>query len=729
MSQPPPHPDNHRSSRVTPAAGAGGATGATGAPASTPALAELADELGIDTSYVNVTGDTITASDQSLLSIMRALGVDIESVDGATAARDKHRARLARQLIDAVHVVYDGESVPLRVTSQPVGAMKLTLTLDDGTKRTLDEPTLPAGLPFGYHDVTISVAGQKPATSRIISAPKLAHRGRHPRTWGLFAPLYSLRSTHDWGIGDLGDMRDLLEIVGEDGGGLVGSTPLLATFLESPFEPSPYAPVSRLFWNEEYVELEQIAEFRTPQVAALVRDPEIEQTRQALCATTHVDHRAVYALKRTLLEACATELFDRGGPRLKAFEQWRDHEGGKLLLRYAGFRAAIERDGLRPDRDAKLPIDSPEARYHLYVQWCMAEQLAALGDGEARAGLYLDLPLGVHPDGFDMWEWQHLFAPGMSVGAPPDPLALGGQDWGLPPLHPQLLREDGYRYTIACIQHLFRHAATVRIDHVMGLHRLFWVPSELETSEGVYVRYCADEQWAIVCLESHRRGAQVVGEDLGTVPAAVREAMTEHQARRSYVLQFELTLDGKMGAPAFSPAPAGSLATLNTHDTPTWAAVWAGLDTKARTKFIEYVAPEIGTNAIKIVTSTTPQAAAAAASYVLAAGDADAVIFNLEDLWGELEPQNVPGTTSQEAPNWQRKALRPIEEIRAADQWRSMFRALTTARMKDTDTNMTPPGKQTTGPRVRHDVSLLTPDDIHLFNEGTHNKLHHKLGA
>ena len=246
---------------------------------------------------------------------------------------------------------------------------------------------------------------------------------------------------------------------------------------------------------------------------------------------------------------------------------------------YARFRAAGERQHApwpawpAPLRDGVIKegdYDEEAMRYHLYVQWLAHQQLQSLSQKAREKGvrLYFDLPLGVHPDGYDVWREPNLFVLGASAGAPPDAFFAKGQDWGLPPLHPERLREQGYRYYIACVRHLLQMAGILRIDHVMGFHRLFFVPRGMKANQGVYVRYRAEEFYALLALEAHHHQAIIVGEDLGTVPPEVRPAMERHGLHRTYVAQFSLTPDARQ---ALLPPSSNMVASLNTHDTPTFA--------------------------------------------------------------------------------------------------------------------------------------------------------------
>ena len=291
------------------------------------------------------------------------------------------------------------------------------------------------------------------------------------------------------------------------GGNVVGTLPFLASFLDKPCDPSPYTPVSRLFWNEFYLDLTRVPEMaRCPEAQALAEATEFKSEIEALRGQRLVDYRRLMALKRVVLEKLARNLTTGSDKRREAFEGFvKEHEG---LLEYARFRATVEsrgetwRNWPQPLRDGVLSEGdcSREAEhYHAYVQWLADEQLqhlSAQAHGK-RMSLYLDLPLGVHGDGYDTWRERDLFVAGVAAGAPPDALFHQGQNWGFPPLHPQKMREQGYRYAIAYLNHHMKYADILRVDHVMGLHHLFWVPQGMPATEGVYVRYPADEMYAI----------------------------------------------------------------------------------------------------------------------------------------------------------------------------------------------------------------------------------------
>ncbi|HZO99776.1 MAG TPA: 4-alpha-glucanotransferase, partial [Terriglobia bacterium] len=297
---------------------------------------------------------------------------------------------------------------------------------------------------------------------------------------------------------------------------------------------------------------------------------------------------------------------------------------------------------------------------------------------KARAsgpGLYLDLPLGVNPDSYDVWREREAFASGIAAGAPPDPFFAKGQNWGFPPLHPEGIRTQGYRHIIQYVQHHLRLAGILRIDHMMGFHRLFWIPHGLGAREGVYVRYASDELYAVFNLESHRHRSVLVGEDLGTVPAEVPASMARHHIHRMYVLQYEVQPQYQNALTAVYP---GSVATLNTHDMPPFAAFWHGLDIEDRVQLgilepmvadeerrkrqalLDALVRSLREAGYVVGNGSDPQVVLRACLAHLSNNPGMVTIVNLEDLWLETKPQNVPGTW-RERPNWSRKARYSME--------------------------------------------------------------------
>jgi 4-alpha-glucanotransferase len=575
------------------------------------ALRDRARQYGIETSYIDAAGKRQQASKDAL---------------AAAVALRSARVREPRPFEPVV--VAWGSAPPEIATLD--AATEWDLALEDGSWRAGRGPIREA-LPHGYHVLRILSHEGVEHEILIIAAPRKAQAPRE-RAWGLFAPLYAAHTRRSWGAGDLGDLLSYASWIGHYDGSVVATLPMLAAFDD---EPSPYSPVSRLFWNELYLDVTRLPELRV--------DDDID-----LGAIAHlrqmplVDHAAVRREKRRVLERCAA----RFAPDIE-FEKFAAGEAGE----YARFMAAT------PE----------ETRYHLYVQYRLAQQMREVANVARRlgTGLYLDFPLGVHPDGYDASRYAHVFAKNVSVGAPPDLFFTKGQNWGFAPFDPDAMRENRYDYFRKAIRNHVAHAGILRIDHVMGLHRLFWIPNGLDAKDGVYVRYNAEELYAIVTLESRRHGCTVVGEDLGTVPPEVPRMMKRHGLRQMYVVQYE----AKPEEQPLNDPPRESVASINTHDMPTFAGWWNGRDIDDRVTM--GLLDEVGARReretrerIRRALSTSPDARQALEELLvqLASSEAEIVLINLEDLWGELEPQNVPGVRER---SWRQKFRLGLEDAMA----------------------------------------------------------------
>jgi 4-alpha-glucanotransferase len=518
--------------------------------------------------------------------------------------------------------------------------------------------SLPTDLPPGYH--TLSLRDEAEPTKLIVAprrCPVPSQRG-----WGWAAQLYATRSSASWGIGDLADLRRLGAWASRLGARMLLINPLTAALPLPTQQASPYCPSSRRFLNPLYLRVEDI-----PGAAALGPDLDrLSALGRALNAERRIDRARVFALKREALEA----LWRRDAGRDPAFEDFV-RRAGQALLEFATFSALAERYGggfrrwpgayQRPDAPAVAAFADAHAgrvRFHQWLQWRLDAQLARAC---APAPVMQDLPIGVDPDGADAWAWQDSLAIGASIGAPPDRYVKRGQDWGLPPFVPHRLRAAGYQPFIETIRAALRYAGGLRMDHVMGLFRLFWVPAGATPAEGGYVRYPADDLLAIVALESQRAGAVVVGEDLGTVEAGVRERLADHGILSYRVMWFE---DGPT-----SRYPPLAMAAITTHDLPTIAGLWSGADI-AEQRALGLEPNEVALEATRKRLGSAIGAAAepslddvvAAAHGVLAAAPSLLVTATLDDALMVAERPNVPGTTA-ERPNWSLALPEPLERL------------------------------------------------------------------
>jgi len=661
-------------------------------------LRRLARACGVQTAYYDILRRRVEVPRDTLLGVLAAFGEPADSPAGiADALRERERAADMR-ICEPVIVAWQGErrAVPLRLPERG-SRIRIRLRTEDGDVREIPRRrsgtttvALPPDLPPGYHTLEVET-GSRRAEALVIAAPPRAWPDgeKREKRWGVFLPLYALRSKRNLGAGDLTDLEGLLSWTAARGGSVTGTLPLLAAFLDEPFHPSPYSPASRLFWNEFYLDLRRDPVFRVSRRAReIAQSPSFRREVGTLRRGRLVDYRRGMALRRKVLEAMAETFFAGGGDRDPGFRRYRAERPD--AQEYAAFRAAGESLRApwaawpRPMRDGEIPPSAfreRDRRTHLFVQFAFDRQFREITGAAERRGqsLYLDLPLGVAYDGYDVWRYRDLFVLDVAAGAPPDDFFTRGQNWGFPPMHPERIREEGYRYYRACLRHQLRHAGILRIDHVMGFHRFFWIPKGMEAHEGTYVRYRAEEFYAILALESHRHRSTIVGEDLGTVPPDVRPAMARRGIRRMYVVQFALSTDpGK----ALGRVPRGCLASVNTHDMPTFSSFWEGGDIREReslglldAKGKREEAARRGAQKRALaeffrangrLAGPAVDAGRALSSCLehLADSRAGTVVVNLEDLWRETEPQNMPGTWKERS-NWVRKARHSLEDLRS----------------------------------------------------------------
>lgn len=699
-------------------------------------LTELARHFGVQPSYIGMDGKRRHADADSLQAILGALGVSLDRVADAGAALQEERLQAWRRRLEPVTVVWGRSAGVVEYRPSPEAPEQpLNIELATAEGKTFHESFQPellntlrletiAGrdypvkaiplpkLPYGYHTLRVESGGET-AETMVIVAPRQAyeHKGEDG-LWGVFLPLYALNSQHSWGAGDLGDFERLVDWTQGLGGSVVATLPLLATFLDEPFEPSPYVPASRLFWNEFYIDMERIPELQeSPAARAIIAGEDFQQALRTLRAAPNADYRGVMELKERVLRELALEFFSRGesSPRFAAFQEFTRQF--PAAGDYAAFRAACRAqhgswhtwpESMKQGELTPADYDEETKRYYLYSQFIVQEQMDRLSEHARRGGpgLYLDLPLGVNPDSYDVWRQRDSFAWGVAGGAPPDLFFSKGQNWGFAPLHPLRLRQGRYRYIIDCVQRLMRQAGVVRIDHVMGLHRLFWVPNGMEATKGVYVSYRADELHAILNVESHRYRSMIVGEDLGTVPTEVRRAMKRHNVHGMYVLQFCIQPKTEC---LVAPVNPGVVASVNTHDMPSFAGFWQGREIDDQLD-LGLIKPEEEAEARRRRAATRETLVAflekqkllgrdsgeeraelprhdllRAVHEYLGRGPARMVLVNLEDLWQELRQQNVPGTSS-ERQNWRHKARFSLEEFTSQKAVRELLEAVARAR-------------------------------------------------
>jgi 4-alpha-glucanotransferase len=576
------------------------------------------DEFGIDHRYVDAHGEEREVSPDAIRVVRERIG---------TPPSDRPPAPL---------VVRPGATVPAG-----------TLTTEDGGSVPVDG-VLPPDLPLGYHRLVDPEGRARP----LILSPGRAHLPADLRAWGWAVQLYATRSAQSWGIGDLGDLARLTRWSARElDAGFVLVNPLAAAAPNLPQQPSPYYPASRRFRSPLYLAVEEV-----PGAAEVTDVTEVARVGRLLTRRREIDRDEVWRLKLIALEAVWDarrsradddfEAFRRtGGESLQTFATWcalaEEHGGGwrswPAELRDPANGAVAEFAAARADR----------IRFHSWLQYLISRQLEA---STTELRVIQDLPIGVDPQGADAWAWQDLLARDVSVGAPPDAFNTRGQDWGLPPFVPWRLVDAGYQPFVETVRASMAAGGGLRIDHVMGLFRLWWVPTGAEPSAGAYVRYPADDLLDIVALESTRAGALVVGEDLGTVEPGVREALAEHNVLSYRVLWFE------EDDPAEWPATA--MAAVTTHDLPTVAGLWSGSDLDEQRK-LDLAPNEEGMQQMRdrlaaaggLVDDASAAEAVRAAYATLARAPSVLLAASLDDAFAEHDRPNLPGADGHRA-NW-----------------------------------------------------------------------------
>ncbi|GEK00927.1 4-alpha-glucanotransferase [Streptomyces sp. 1-11] len=678
-------------------------------------LARLAALHGVDTSYSPAPDRTVDVPASAVVAALAALGVDAGTPDAVRAALTARERELRERLLPPTVVHWAGDpDGPAALAALPAGT-RLTVETEQG--ELLDTA---GGLPLGVHRVTAAAPDGRTGHCHLVVAPD-----RLPtpatRSYGLLVQLYSLLSRRSWGMGDLGDLAELAGWAGRTAGaGFVQVNPLHAAVPGAPTDPSPYRPSSRRFPDPVHLRVELIDEY------AYVEDQErvralLERAGRlradVLDKGALIDRDAVWELKREALELVLAVPLGPG--RQAAYDAFRAEEG-QTLEDHATWYALAEIHGsdwhrwpagLRDPRSA----ETARARAALADRVDFHARLAWLTDGQLRAaqraaleagmsvGIIHDLAVGVHPQGADAWAQQDHFAAGMSVGAPPDAFNALGQDWGLPPWRPDRLAASGHAPYRRLLRALFRYTGALRIDHVMGLFRLWWVPQGSPPTEGTYVRHDAEAMLALLALEAFRAGAVVIGEDLGTVEPGVRETLQRRGVLGTSVLWFERDWEGDGRPLPPEHWRADCLATATTHDLPPTAARLTGDHVGLRDR-LGLLTRSAAEESAEAAADTAEWLALLGSLGLLdspAAGppgsDEEAEIqgvhrfllrtpARLVGVWlpdgvGDRRPQNLPGTWD-EYPNWRLPVAdaegRPVtlEELAASPRLRALLDVL-----------------------------------------------------
>ncbi|MGY3340514.1 4-alpha-glucanotransferase [Streptomyces filamentosus] len=638
-------------------------------------LTALAEAHGVAVSYRTDRGLEVPVPRDTLVAVLAACGVDGSTPAAAGAALAAHRAARARRLVPPC-VVVDGPGGPL--PRLPRGA-RAEVRCADGRVRGLADGPLSAG----RHALTVEADGRRD-TAVLLVAPE--RPGPAPYSWGFLVQLYFLLSRRSWGMGDLGDLSSLVSWAGRElGADFVQLGPLHAMEPGPLPDPSPYRPSSRRFPDPMHVRVESVPEFagladgprgrvrhladRAAELNASVLEGSSLIRREEVRDLKLRALREVYEVPRTPAREAAFAAFtDREGADLTDFATWcalAEVHGPAWRSWPAGLR-----DPRSPEVARARRVLAASVGFHRWLAWITDEQLAgaqrAARDAGMRIGLVHDLAVGVAPEGADAWALRHCLAEGMSVGAPPDDFNPAGQDWNQPPWRPDALAAEGYRPLAALLRSGLRHAGALRVDHVMGLFRLWWVPEGRPPSEGTYVRYDGAAMLAVLAAEAADAGALVIGEDLGTVEAGVREALADRGVIGTAVQRFEYEggSEGRLGPLAPEKWREHCLATLTTHDLPSTAAWLSGehVDLRDRLGLLTRPVAEERAEAARerdgwlaelerLGLLPDPAGEVAALHAYLGRTPARMIGVWLPDLTGDRRPQNLPGTAGPH-PNW-----------------------------------------------------------------------------
>jgi 4-alpha-glucanotransferase len=687
-----------------------------------PALHALSRRAGILDEYVDQSGQEVrVTSDETRIAILAAMGMPAATEEEARNSIERLTRAEAARLLAPVRVVVRGSGSGLGIGRHHLGRgdLEIELRLESGSAergtwpmeaQRSDAPEFDVStLPFGYHSLRVTSADGIRDEQTLIVVPDscVVPNARYA---GLTVQLYTVRSARNWGIGDMTDLGELLAFAGERGMAFVGVSPLHA-LRNRGYDISPYAPLSRLFRNPVFIDPDDIPEIAETELAGLPYTPAVRAELERLRATDSVEYDAVMDLKdrtlrtihRTLRETSARE----GSTWRDAYQEFLA-EQGDALVDFATHQALSDHftpegssppswhdwpESYRDPRRAEVARfreeHELEVDYHCWAQFILDRQLRAAAQRGADAGttigVYQDLAVGSAAHGSDPWAFGYLFAHGVALGAPPDDYARQGQNWGLPPLNPRALAEDRYRYWISLVRSGLRHAGALRIDHVLGLFRQFWIPAGMDGQHGAYVRFPTQDLLGVLALESMRHQAVIVGEDLGTIPPEVPSTLRQRGVLASRVMFFEREWDGRF-KPSSMYEPL-ALATADTHDMATLSGFWRGRDIELRRQVGLLTTDEEAWHAWMsrdadrghllrllqqegVLTTVDPPPSddelRGAIHAFICRTPSLLVGLSLDDLAGEVEPVNIPGVGVDRYPSWSRRLKMPLEELRVS---------------------------------------------------------------
>jgi len=722
-------------------------------------IAQLAQLVGFHQSYVDSYGEVVFAKDQARHALLQAMGYDLSSNEVLQTQITTLHQQAWRNMLAATHIakceeqqhavtlslpVNDVDQISWQITTEAKEFQQADISISDlaeldrthldgqlFVKYQLALPTLEQG----YHQLSVSY-GDNTASCHLIFAPKTSYSPQEScaeKMWGYAAQLYSVQSDNNWGMGDFGDLLNLVDKSAKQQVSAIGLNPLHPLYPSNPAHRSPYSPTSRCFLNVMYIDVTRVPNFSACQQAQQrVNSDEFQAKLAYAKGTSLIDYPAVADVKYQILELLFTDFSDEKNAQanqalLAEFNEFKTSQGDDLLLLttfdalYEHFRKQDENAYgwkmwpaayQQPNTDEVKAFQVSHAdrvNYFAFLQWLAHRQLTAVADLAKEQGmpigLYLDLAVGCDGSGVDVWCDKEVYVSGAAVGAPPDAMNTLGQDWGLTPINPVALKQQGYLPLVKALRSNMKYAGALRIDHILGLMRQYWVAPGMAADEGIYITFPLEDILRIITLESRREACVVIGEDLGNVPDGFGEIMAAAGLLSYKVLFFERWDSGLFMRP--EEYPAQSMVTVSTHDLPTLTGWWTGRDLEWRQELGLYPNEQMGQqertsriedrsllvaalNDLEVIDiSEAPQQAPAkmntelsvAVQKYMARAPSHIQLIPLEDALEVVEQVNVPGTIEQH-PNWLQKLPVTLDDFFQTDSVSAITSAMQQARPK-----------------------------------------------
>jgi len=718
-------------------------------------IEQLAELLGFHQSYIDSYGRLVLAKAEARHSLLNAMGYDLSSEEVLQQQITKLTEKNWRELLPPTHIAKSEQQehcVVISLKHSREASLNWSIITEAGETLTsavaieelnlieqthLGEETfskyhLPLpNLVEGYHQLNVNYADVS-ANCHLIFAPKTCYSPQEAsenKIWGYAAQLYSLRSKNNWGMGDFGDLQTLVKNSAQQGCSVIGLNPLHPLYQNNPAHRSPYSPTSRCFLNSLYIDVTQIPNFDDCELAQQrFHSDEFQEKLNYAKTTELIDYPAVADAKFEIIELLFQDFIKSSYTNLKAeFNDFRAQQGQDLLL-LATFDALYEHFRTldfnafgwtkwplayqQPNSEEVKEFQQSHTKridYFAFLQWLAHRQLSAVTtlakENDMPIGLYLDLAVGCDGGGVDVWSDQKTYVAGAAVGAPPDAMNTLGQDWGLTPINPVAMQEQGYLPLTKALRSNMQYAGALRIDHILGLMRQYWVAPGMKADEGVYITFPLADILRVIALESRRQQCVVIGEDLGTVPDGFNEIMLAAGLLSYKVLFFERWESGLFKRPELYPAQ--SMVTVSTHDLPTLTGWWTGKDLEWRQTLNLYPSEEMGQQERSariedrqqliaalddlgmIDMANTPQQAPAlmntelstAVQKYMAQAPSHIQLIPLEDALEVVEQVNIPGTIDQH-PNWRQKLPIAMDDFWQQNSVMTIVSAMKIARPK-----------------------------------------------